>query len=492
MTIAAITLLIVNVSHHVMWHDEMNAFEIALHSPTLPVLFHNLHYEGHPALWYLLLWAASFLSANPVVAQVVHTGIVIAIYLLIGLYSPFSTLEKLLLFASYFLGFEYAVIARNYSLGLLFALLYAELRAKRPDRIVLNSALLGLLANTTVFGLIMSGVFACEYACDCVRNARPHRAIAAGAAVYIACIAACVLTIIPAPDIGEHGGSHLFHFAGKLWHLSFAVVSVVSLSFIPFDADFPVRFWVGMEPAMRALWQIREAGLVLVTAALVAIFRKDLRLLLIVAATGAATALFCHLIYLSGIRQTGIFFVAVLAALWMQRVWRPRASWLVPALLSCGAIAGIEAQIGQWQRPFSNSWAAAQLLTENGWRDAGLIGMRDDWTIPVAQWLGRPIYGLDCQCFEHYVRFDRRLDHDHDDQFAERLARAVAAVKGQPPILIYSNPWPVGGPPVERFGLRLRRIENLTGSESGENYQIFRIESLADPTDSLPPMPSGE
>ena len=66
----ATALLIVNAAHREMWHDEINAFEIALHSPTLPALFHNLHYEGHPPLWYLLLWFASSLGTSPLIAQV--------------------------------------------------------------------------------------------------------------------------------------------------------------------------------------------------------------------------------------------------------------------------------------------------------------------------------------------------------------------------------------------------------------------------------------
>jgi hypothetical protein len=262
-------------------------------------------------------------------------------------------------------------------------------------------------------------------------------------------------------------------------HLKLAVVSVVSLSFIPFDADFPARYWIGMEPAMRELWAVREVGLVLVTGALIAIFRKDLRLLLVIAATGAAATLFCHLVYMSGIRQTGIFFVAVLTALWMQRVHRPRGSWLVALLLLCGSVAGIEAQVGQWLHPFTNSKAAARFLIDNGWRDAGLIGMRDDWTIPVAALLGRPIHGLNCQCVESFMRFDSRHDMDPDAPFTDRLARAVAEVKGTPALLIYDNPWTIRGDAgLARVGPRADLIAEFRGSESGEDYQIYQIEPL--------------
>src|SRR6185312_10740714 len=147
-------------------------------------------------------------------------------------------------------------------------------RSRRPDLVVLNSVLLGLLANTTVFGLMLSGILACEYVYS-LFNRAPWRSILSGAAVYTTLAVACVLTIIPAPDIGAHANKYMFQFANKLWHLHFAVVSVVGLSFVPFNAEFPDRFWIGMEPAMRKLWEVREATLILVTAAVIAIFRRD-------------------------------------------------------------------------------------------------------------------------------------------------------------------------------------------------------------------------
>jgi hypothetical protein len=482
-TLLAITILVVNAAHHEMWRDEMNAFEIALHSASLSALFQNLHYEGHPPIWYLILWVASKFSAAPETAVIIHTGIVILIYMMIGLFSPFSVLEKLLLLSGYFLGFEYAVIARNYSLGILFALLYAELRTKRPDRVVLNSTFLGLLANTTVFGLIMSGVFACEYVVGCMQRTREFgtprlSVIAKGAAVYLGLIGLAVFTMSPAQDIGAHGSTSLFHYASDFWHLKLAIVNTISLPFIPLHGDFPAAYWIGLEPAMRSLWTVGRIGVFLVVLALVLIFRRDTRLLLVIAGTGVAIVLFGHLVYMAGIRHTGIFFVVVLTALWMQRVVRPRGSWVVPALLLCGSIAGIESDIGQWMRPFSNSRIAAQYLSDHGWRDAGLIGVQDDLTMPVVQHLGRPLYVLECECEQSFVKFDRRHDDYRDEQLAERLVQAVSRIEKQPQILIYSVPKrTLDQSALESVGLRAISLADFRGSETGEDYQIYRIES---------------
>ena len=44
----------VAAAHHELWRDEAQAWLIARDVP-LSRLFAELHYEGHPALWFLLL-----------------------------------------------------------------------------------------------------------------------------------------------------------------------------------------------------------------------------------------------------------------------------------------------------------------------------------------------------------------------------------------------------------------------------------------------------
>ena len=52
-----VVLLYVQLAHHVMWRDELNGLAIEWASPTIPSLFWHIHHEGHPWLWYAILWA---------------------------------------------------------------------------------------------------------------------------------------------------------------------------------------------------------------------------------------------------------------------------------------------------------------------------------------------------------------------------------------------------------------------------------------------------
>ena len=61
-----VLLFWVNIAHHTMFFDEVNAWGISAASPTLSKLFYYVHYEGHPWLWYFILWFPSRLTHDPV------------------------------------------------------------------------------------------------------------------------------------------------------------------------------------------------------------------------------------------------------------------------------------------------------------------------------------------------------------------------------------------------------------------------------------------
>src|SRR5437764_13645509 len=60
------------ILHHAMWRDELQAWSIARASANISELFRNFRYEGHPAGWFLILYAVTRLTTNPVAMQVLH------------------------------------------------------------------------------------------------------------------------------------------------------------------------------------------------------------------------------------------------------------------------------------------------------------------------------------------------------------------------------------------------------------------------------------
>ncbi len=63
---------LIGITHHEMWPDEIQSWLIASQSASLTELFDNLEYEGHPALWYLILYLPSRIWNNPFSMQILH------------------------------------------------------------------------------------------------------------------------------------------------------------------------------------------------------------------------------------------------------------------------------------------------------------------------------------------------------------------------------------------------------------------------------------
>ncbi len=153
--------------NHEMWRDEIQAWLLARDSASFFELFAHLKYEGHPGLWHLCLMPLSRITASPVIMQVFHLLIAgVTVYLFVR-YAPFNWLQKFLFCFGYFVLYEYAVIARNYALGLLLLTFFCVLFRERYKRPLWIGGILFLLAHTSVHALIVtiaiSFALFCEY-----------------------------------------------------------------------------------------------------------------------------------------------------------------------------------------------------------------------------------------------------------------------------------------------------------------------------------------
>jgi hypothetical protein len=87
-----------------MWRDELQAWNIVLESKSLVAIFQNIRYEGHPSLWFLLLWPFSLITSSPYVLQLLNLSLAALTAHIIIFKSPFSLWEKVLILFSYFKG----------------------------------------------------------------------------------------------------------------------------------------------------------------------------------------------------------------------------------------------------------------------------------------------------------------------------------------------------------------------------------------------------
>jgi hypothetical protein len=157
-------LLLAAIYHHEPWADEAQAWLIARDASLWEIWTSLLHYEGSPGLWHTLLHVLSGAGLSYSAFSYLSAMFACAGAWLMLKYSPFPLAIRLLLPFTFFLGYQYAVVARSYDVlpVLIFgaAMLYDQAE-RRPGWF---GTLLCLMAMVSVHGLILSGCVVVSFA----------------------------------------------------------------------------------------------------------------------------------------------------------------------------------------------------------------------------------------------------------------------------------------------------------------------------------------
>ena len=171
------------VPRHEPWADEAQAWQIARSVGFFDLFRNAIHYEGSPGLWHGLLWVlvrlhVSYAGMHWYSALIAFCGVCLAVR-----YAPFPLPVRLLLPFTYFMVYQYSIIARSYILvaPLLFGM--AMLWPRRLEQPIPLAILISLLANTCAHGIVMALGVCCvlllEYKNDWRESPRKgHRLIA--------------------------------------------------------------------------------------------------------------------------------------------------------------------------------------------------------------------------------------------------------------------------------------------------------------------------
>jgi hypothetical protein len=189
--VLVLTLQSALVLTHWPWLDEWQALQIAVQSPSIEAMLHNLHYEGHPPLWYVILRYAEQVVPPLWTLQAVALPLAIATQLLILFASPFTRAERLYIATSQFVMFEMLTISRSFTLGTMLIVLALALW-RRPRLVWLPIALLPMcdffygVASIILIALLWR---------------RDRTLYWPGVALWVAISLAAAWTVRPAPDV---------------------------------------------------------------------------------------------------------------------------------------------------------------------------------------------------------------------------------------------------------------------------------------------------
>jgi hypothetical protein len=263
-------LVIVTILRHEPWSDEAQAWLLGRDASLFDLWTRLLHYEGSPGLWQTLLHVLVHLGLPYGAYDFLSGALGLAAAWLFMRHAPLPLAIRLLVPFTYFLAYQYAVVARSYSLlaPLLFAVaaIYRDAR-RRP---VLVTALLCLIGGVSVHGFFLS---ACIWLAISAPGLREWRKLPASlrrrwliaTGIYAAVMILFLLSAWPAHDVAFAEGRGVANIAFKRledvllatfsqaftgeWMTSFAVVGLTipflwrgggALIFLPATA----LFWV--------------------------------------------------------------------------------------------------------------------------------------------------------------------------------------------------------------------------------------------------------
>src|SRR6185312_2486350 len=476
-------LLYVQLAHHVMWRDELNALAITWASPTISSLFWHVHHEGHPWLWYMILWIPSRFTQSILVLKYVQGVVSTAIILFVALRSPFQVWEKALVLGSYFFIFEYTVPSRMYGVMLLVFVLYMDRRVRNADEPVISAVLLGLMASLDTIGIILSIALILEYSVAIYIRRKPvlsAKRAAAALGIYSAITGFAIWTAKPAKDISWRTTGRPFKDAKDISHLYQAFLRYTVLPFRPVKSPHSHFFW---NPDVHgALLQFTFPMLVIL-ALLYWAFRGRWNLLLMLAATIVAGTLLGHLIYVGSERHFGVVFLAFVAAAWIVRSEQQTKllPWPVYLLLGISVASSVWALIASWERPFSYDKAAAEWILQNHLEDMPLVGNEDTSAVDVAQYLHRPVYMIECSCVDTYLLYLTRRDNYKKSWQAQRVLEAANYYHDQPILfMMVTRMKPEEREALQTEGFEIEPLAEFSEAEEiSENFYFYRL-TLAD------------
>ncbi len=477
--------------HHEMWRDEIQAWLLARDSASVFELFANMKYEGHPALWHLCLMPLSRITASPVIMQVFHLLIAATTVFLFTRYAPFNWLHKFLFAFGYFALYEYAIVARNYALGVMLITIFCVLYRERYKRFLWIGIVLILLAHTSVHALIVTIAIGfalmCEYlyfyCCkeEALGENRQH--IWIGFALIGFGVITSILQLKPPADYGFAVG----------WHFKFEIQRVFNFIKIITQAMLPspratMGFWGSHQLNSYPLFQLIRLPLcyLIVLWCVLRFLKRPTALLTYLIATVGLLAFF-YVKYGGSIRHHGFLFFTFVLASWIYydspEIKLPfnriseLAQWVFGpvfiVILVVHFLGGITAVRMDIEHIFSNGKRTAEYIKAQGMQDMLMVGHSDPSVSTVVGYLEKDrIYYPRGRRFGSYVRWDKARTHSVSNRDVVKEAKTLSTQNSQDVLIIMSVTLNVSQ--IEEYQLTL--LEKFTGSTIGdEGFHLYLL-----------------
>ena len=424
---------------HEPWLDEAQHWCLARDSSTLADLWRNTAGEGHPPLWHWTLWLITRFTTDLRAMHDVHALMAIGSIGLLVFASPLPRWVRWLAPFGYFLAYEYAAIARNYTPAVL--LLFVVCALHRDRKWWWRIVALALLALTHYWGLVA----ACAYLVAGTLSVTNDRGRMEGTQFLLFLPFALLSAIRIWPAAGSpYGIDSEGLFSGQRLGSTLVQLGQAWWPWANGAADHP---WNGhlLLPAYPIA--LAAAGVILSALAYFTLPRhRGAQVFFIL--TMAGVLLFPWLTGDRGIRYTGPVLIAWLAAQWMaagdpiqpirRRLDLKTAGLLVIQVIGTAIMLPVE-----FDRAFSNGRALVQAVRANGLGDLPVVEARYTAGPVISALIGRPVYYPTMGHEGSWCRWSRTPFTTED----EALAGGMAGFPADRSVLFTSHPVPASAFP---------------------------------------------
>ncbi len=480
---AALYLVLVTWAEwvHTLWRDEAEAWIVARESHGWLSLLHNARYEGHPPAWYAVLYGLTRFTTNVEWMKLPNLLFAVAAaWMILAATRPAWPIRVGLIF-SYYLFFEYAVIDRNYMLGIVC--LTAAITWMRRERSAFAvPVLLSLAALSSLPALIVAVCLYPLHLLPDLATETPrtlgHRLRTLGAARFAAMLLFTLSVLAALAEIRPPADSGLMLDSLPRTSRTNAVARVfhdVSKAYLPLP-PLQVAFWNkfaadGFSPRLYTLIGIALAvGLCL-------FFRQRMARGFFLAATVLLVAQMA-MSRRSEARHVGWLFVVFALALllesvpWLRTTQSVRSGWragLLYGVLAVQVFAGFFAILVSTHHTFSGSRDAARFLRSQGLDTQPMIFAPDYVSLPVIAYLQRPsAYYLDLRGPGAVVVWNKSEFYKRHMPSREEM---IAASQGGPPAVLITE-HPLSAAKIAELGVH--QLAVTTGEIDTYTFFIYR------------------
>ena len=477
------------IGEHEMWRDELQAWLLVRDSTNLISLSENLKYEGHPGLWYFILFPLTRFSSNPSSMQILHLLISTSSIYVLFKWSPFTNIQKLFLTFSYFLFYEYSLIVRSYSVSTLLIFIFCTLFENRGKNIIKISCVLALLSHTSIFGLFISLCFflsiILEYSIEFLLKNKGTRDIWKKSnfiAFFISIFGFLTSLIQLLPPKDSPTVNTEINFPPKFSNLIDLCGDIIK-SYIPIP-ELRLNFWGTTITNNNFILQILFIlFFIYVFITFLKYFIKKPTVIFLYLSSSCILSIFFLLKFPGALRHHGFLFIILIASLWIfkycflknqnkiENSLKRKVNFAATFLFGLQALAGIIAASYDAIYPFSSAKETANFLRKNNFIDSQIISYRDFAGSAVLGHIPnkKSFYYLDSASNGSYIKWNNRRNRKVKNEDLEEASLKLSS-GGEDVILILNDP-------IDAFGFSDKNFREIFVSKDSvvadEKFYVY-------------------